>query len=87
MQHHRIQATSVANRASAIERAGPPAPQWPSYQGTSQFVGTSPGGRVTVYVDPTLGAAALKNAEDLVSDADRVANANDAVSSAQPAVL
>jgi hypothetical protein len=42
---------------------------------------------VTVYVDPTLGAAALKNAEDLVSDADRVANANDAVSSAQPAVL
>jgi len=34
---------------------------------------------VTVYVDPTLGAAGLQNAQDLVNDADRVANANDAI--------
>jgi hypothetical protein len=42
-------------------------------------VGTSPSGRATVYVDPTLGAPALQNAQDLVNDADRVANANDAI--------
>ena len=76
--HHRIQATAIAQKESA-RQAGPPAPQWPSYQGTSQFVGTSPSGRVTVYVDPTLGAPALQNAQDLVNDADRVANANDAI--------
>src|ERR1700682_4160768 len=79
MQHHRIQATSLAQKATAVRRAGPPAPQWPSYQGTSQFVGTSPSGRATVYVDHTLGAPALQNAQDLVNDADRVADANDAI--------
>src|SRR5579863_7424987 len=55
------------------------APQWPSYTGTSQLVGTSPSGRVTVYVDPSLGAPALQNAQDLLNDADRVAQANDAI--------
>jgi hypothetical protein len=79
MQHHRIRATSIPQKATAVRRAGPPAPQWPTYQGTSQFVGTSPSGRVTVYVDPTLGAPGLQNAQDLVSDGDRVANANDAI--------
>ena len=79
MQHHRIRATLIAQKPSAARRAGPTAPQWPSYQGTSQFAGTSPSGRVTVYVDPTLGAPALQNAQDLVNDADRVANANDAI--------
>src|ERR1700688_2509314 len=79
MQHHRIQATSRVQRASAVRRAGPPAPQWPSYQGTSQFVGTSPSGRVTVYVDPTLGAPALQNAQDLVNAGDRVVSDNDAL--------
>jgi hypothetical protein len=34
---------------------------------------------VTVYVDPSLGAPALQNAQDLLNDADRVANANDAI--------
>jgi hypothetical protein len=34
---------------------------------------------VTVYVDPTLGAPALQNAQDLVNDGDRVATANDAI--------
>jgi len=77
--HHRIQATGIAQRESAVRQASSPAPQWPSYLGTSQFVGTSPSKRVSVYVDPTLGASALQNAQDLVNDADRVANANDAI--------
>jgi hypothetical protein len=34
---------------------------------------------VTVYVDPDLGQPALKNAQDLVADADRVVNANDTI--------
>ena len=79
MKHHRIQATAIAQKAKAKRPAGPNAPSWPSYQGTSEFVGTSSDGRVTVYVDPTLGAPALQNAKDLVSDADRVTGANDAI--------
>jgi hypothetical protein len=63
----------------AGRRIAAAAPQWPSYTGTSQLVGTSPSGRVTVYVDPSLGAPGLQNAQDLVNDADRVANANDAI--------
>lgn len=60
-------------------RENPPPPQWPSYTGTAHYVGTSPGGRVTVFVDPTLGQPALQNAQDLVNDADRVVAANDAI--------
>ena len=60
-------------------RDAPIPPQWPSYIGTSQFVGTSPSGKVTVYVDPTLGQPGLTNAQDLVNDADRVVTANDAI--------
>lgn len=56
-----------------------PAPQWPSYTGTSQYVGTSPGNPVAVYVDPSLGEPAVQNAKDLVADADRVVNANNAI--------
>src|SRR5258707_12899399 len=57
---------------------GPPLPaQWPSFAGTSQFVGTSPTGQVVVFVDPALGPRGLQNAQDLVEDADRVVNAND----------
>ena len=52
-------------------------PPWPSYRGTSQLVGTSPSRRVTVYVDPSLGAPGLQNARDLLADADRVVGAND----------
>jgi hypothetical protein len=81
---HRIKAspvvTSAAGKKSAAPKlASPAAPKWPSYTGTSQFVGTSPSGRVTVYVDPTLGNPALQNAQDLISDADRVVAANDAL--------
>jgi len=60
-------------------RDAPAPPQWPSYTGTSQFVGTSPSGKVTVYVDPTLGQPGLTNAQDLVNDADRVVTANDTI--------
>ena len=56
------------------EAAGP---AWPSYTGSAQLVGASAG--VTVYVDPSLGQPALKNAQDLVADADRVVQANNTI--------
>jgi hypothetical protein len=55
------------------------APKWPSYKGKAQLVGTSPDGRVTVYVDPNLGSQALQNANDLLKDAGRITNANDGI--------
>jgi hypothetical protein len=67
-----------AKPADAVS-ASSSAPKWPSYTGTSQLVGTSPSGRVTVYVDPSLGQQALQNAQDLLNDADRVVTANDAI--------
>lgn len=51
--------------------------KWPSFRGKATLVGTSPSGRVTVYVDPKLGPPGLKNAKDLLADADRVVQAND----------
>ena len=77
--NHRIKATHTGKKPLEIRRDNPVAPAWPSYTGTSQFVGTSPSGRVTVYVDPTLGQPALQNAQDLVNDADRVVTANDGI--------
>lgn len=74
---HPITATNVRKAVGTSRRDGPNAPQWPSYTGTSRLVGATPDGRVTVYVDPSLGAPALQNAQDLVADADRVVNAND----------
>src|ERR1700731_1726955 len=62
-----------------IRRDNPTSPSWPSYTGASQFVGNSPTGRVTVYVDSSLGAPALQNAQDLINDADRVVAANDTI--------
>ena len=73
---HRIKSTHRENKTITMARDAN-APAWPSYQGTSQLVGTSPSGRVTVYVDPSLGQQALQNAQDLLKDADRVVNAND----------
>src|SRR5579885_179018 len=73
----------AASAKSATSSNATPAvsgtPQWPSYMGTSQLVGTSPSGRVTVYVDPSLGQPALQNAQDLLNDADRVVTANDGI--------
>src|SRR6516162_3769861 len=77
--HHPISSGSFERISATPKRDSPVAPHWPSYTGTSQFVGTSASGRVTVFVDPTLGAPALQNAQDLVNDADRVTNANDQI--------
>ena len=52
-------------------------PNWPSFQGQATLVGTSPSGRVTVYVDPELGQPGRQNAQDLINDADRVVGMND----------
>jgi len=67
-------------RTTALHHPGASgAPAWPTYRGVSELIGTSPSGRVTVYVDPALGAPGKKNAQDLLADADRVATANDAL--------
>ena len=71
--------TTKKKKPVPINRANPASPAWPSFTGTAQVVGTSPSGRVTVYVDPTLDPQGLQNAQDLLNDADRVANANDAI--------
>jgi hypothetical protein len=76
---HRLQATRRSKKPSPATGAAPAAPKWPSYKGQSQFVGTSSNGRVTVFVDPSLGAPALENAQDLVNDVDRVVAANDGI--------
>ena len=52
---------------------------WPNFRGHAIRVGTSPSGRVTVYVDAALGQPALRNARDLLADADRVVHANDLI--------
>ena len=76
---HPIKPPSSTKKPTAMRRDAPVAPQWPSYTGTSQFIGTSSSGRVTVYVDPTLDPPGLQNAQDLVNDADRVVTANDSI--------
>ena len=78
MMHHSLKPVAVAKVSGGVKRASG-APKWPSYTGTSQLVGVSPSGRVTVYVDPSLGSPAAQNASDLLNDADRVAEANDAI--------
>jgi len=74
---HPIKATARATVAPLQQRNAPTPPQWPSFTGTAQFVGTTASGRVTVYVDPTTGQSGLQNAQDLLNDADRVVSAND----------
>jgi hypothetical protein len=76
---HPIQATAIGKKPQMPHRDIQPPPQWPSYQGTAQLVGVSPSGRVTVYVDPTLGPQGMQNAQDLVNDADRVTADNDKI--------
>jgi hypothetical protein len=72
---HQLRQTLVPS----AHRDTQPTPQWPSFTGNSQLVGTSPSGRVTVYVDPTLGQPGVQNARDLLNDADRVVAFNDAM--------
>jgi hypothetical protein len=69
--HHEITAGFSSKNPKKIN--------WPSYRGNPTLVGRSSSGRVTVYVDPSLGAPALQNAHGLIADADRVAIANDAI--------
>jgi hypothetical protein len=69
---------SFARADVAYEAAAAAGPAWPSYTGTAQLVGTSSSG-VTVYVDPSLGAQALQNAQDLLSDADRIVADNNKI--------
>src|SRR5229473_2577227 len=77
MNHPLRLPTVTDRRPLRTDSISPPA--WPSYTGTSQLVGTTPSGRATIYVDPSLGAPGLQNAQDLLNDADRVAGANDAL--------
>jgi hypothetical protein len=82
MPSHRIRPTSHVAKKKLITRrvaaAGDPvAPSWPSYTGTSEYVGAGAGGRVQVWVDPSLGQPGLQNAQDLVADAARIIAAND----------
>jgi hypothetical protein len=77
--NHRIKTTRSSKTPVNINRDALTPPVWPSYQGTSQLVGTSPSGRVTVYVDPSLGSPGLQNAQDLLNDSDRVIAANDRI--------
>src|SRR5438270_2803964 len=74
--NHRIKQTPTAKKSVSIHRDSASAPAWPSFQGNAQLVGTSPSGRVTVYVDSSLGQEAQQNAQDLLNDADRVVAAN-----------
>lgn len=76
---HPVKPTAKRGPEAVAPSVAPPAPQWPSYTGTSQFVGTSQSGRASVYVDPTLGQAGMRNAQDLLNDADRVVAFNDAM--------
>ena len=71
--HHPLRLPRTTARRAAAQ------PQWPSFAGTAEKVGASPSGKVTVYVDQSLGAPAMKNAQDLLKDADRVVAANDAI--------
>ena len=70
-------ASRSPKKSEPSKRASSSTPSWPSFTGQAQLVGTSPSGRVTVYVDPALGTQGLQNAQDLLNDADRVVNAND----------
>jgi hypothetical protein len=52
---------------------------WPGFRGTSQLVGSTSDGILTVYVDPKLGPQGLQNAQDLLADGPRVVAANNAI--------
>ncbi|HYM77799.1 MAG TPA: hypothetical protein VE377_17625 [Candidatus Dormibacteraeota bacterium] len=78
--NHRIKPPHTEKKpVTTMKRDAQGTPAWPSFQGNAQLVGTSPSGKVTVYVDSTLGDPGLQNAQDLVNDADRVVAANDGI--------
>jgi hypothetical protein len=57
--HHSMKPVAVAKISGGARRATA-APKWPSYTGVSQFVGVSPSGRTTVFVDPSLERLACR---------------------------
>ena len=75
--HHPLKKVRGKAVASPPKRDQPVPPAWPSFIGTAKYVGISPSGRVTVYVDSTLGKRGMQNATDLYNDADRIVTAND----------
>jgi hypothetical protein len=76
---HPLKPTFIEKIPASGNRDDQTSIKWPNYNGSAQFVGTSPSRRVSVYVDPALGAPAFQNANDLVNDADRVVGVNDAI--------
>ena len=56
-----------------------PAPAWPTFTGGVSYAGSSAEAGVAVYYDPTLGQAGLRNAIDLIADADRIVLANESL--------
>jgi len=71
--------STVKSHRLAIPSAQTAGPKWINFKGRAQLVGTSPSGRVTVYVDPNLGANGQTNGADLLNDADRVIGHNDTI--------
>jgi hypothetical protein len=49
----------------------PQPPQWLNFRGTSQFVGTSASGNVTVFVDAAIASQGVQNARDLLRSSDK----------------
>jgi hypothetical protein len=72
-------ATTQGSALSVDRLDVPRVPPWPEYKGESQLVDTSPNRRATVYVDPRLDQQGLQNAQELLREADRIAEANDAL--------
>jgi hypothetical protein len=70
--------THGATRTLVARATASTAPAWPSFTGTAQQVGRSSSG-VTVYVDASLGAPGLQNANDLLAGADGVVQKNNAI--------
>jgi hypothetical protein len=54
-------------------------PSWPTYRGVAHLVGTSPSGKVTVYVEPKLGAPGFASAQGLIANADAIVAKNDMI--------
>jgi hypothetical protein len=79
MQRSALRNHPIRAVPSGPAHAAPPAPAWPSYAGVSQLVGSTPSGRLNVFVDPSLGQPARQNAQDLIADGDRIITANDAL--------
>lgn len=77
-RQHPLRPPSV-RKGPAVVRDNQAPPQWLNFKGVPQSAGTSPSGRVTVFFDPALGPPGQQNAQDLLNDADRIFDENDAL--------